>query len=253
MRNFFRSRVLFLATGIAGVTAFVGCGGPSFDKPKIDKFETVEFKLPLGFECLRKESEQKLSPSAVEFVVREEAATHYVEYVDCDGKVKEKAKEMVKPVEVPIDVKAPESLKSAVNFIEVENQRTCSTLKLDTKELDERVDKIVLENGKTIEIPVISSQADPSGFLRLVLTSVTDEFVPMLLEQVVALSGKNALKVRYMGKCLKYHKDKDKSKGDAQSCAKAKLLASQDITVDFKVTLLSPSKTTRVNQCRGKD
>ena len=216
------------------------------------KFEidpgTLEFMKKM-FVCNKTDSEMALANFNNESTVAVEGTEtlQEVETTDCDGKVT-KSISLVERFKQSIDISPDTELTQQLNFMSVENVRTCATIKISAVEQAKFED---LKNEKLL--PGLTpfgkdSSASIVGDAQIVLFDS-----PIKREQtdLNVSNGNNVLKIRYFGKCLKYAEKIDDKKTDSKNCLEAEVLAEKQILLKVSITRkVSPLPALKVNSCK---
>lgn len=236
MRKYFTCVQLFVATGL--LASCLQDPTPSTPKmpeikfdPKIEQMlETIRNEYAI---CDKKDSEQPQVSNEVlvnKIALEDQIDSQKTEYVECNGKVTSLG---VKPVRkhsslVKIEAPAEGTLAAEVNFISVENHRTCTTKRVKAYSDDKfgNKSKLAIDWGG-----VAFSEASFRGDLIL---SVEEAAFKMGLSLPI-LEGNNVLTVRYFGKCLVYNDKVDDKLTDTANCKTAEELGSKEVYLELHV------------------
>ncbi len=170
-----------------------------------------------------------------------------VETTDCDGKV-EKSISLVEHFKQSIDISPDKDLSQQLNFMSVENVRTCATIKISAVE---KAKFEVLKDEKLLP--------DSTSFGKDSIASIVGDAQIVLFDSPIKMeytdlnvsNGNNVLKIRYFGKCLKYAEKIDDTKTDSKNCLEAEVLAEKQIFLKVSITRkVSPLPALKVNSCK---
>lgn len=245
-------RIFFiLVCAFSTLSALTGCGGSKVNVPKYQAPKMPDFsKLRELTTCSKKESEQTFSSEALanRVVIEDQIETKDIEYIDCDGKVTRRTHGPIGSVTKVLDLAPPQGLSEEINFVEIENQRTCVVIRADVVPDSELLDEIELPDGKKLKIGTPFTKVGRSGAIKL---SITDTNLK-LFNQLNVTDGANAVQVRYLGKCIEYRNDRDEKLGESRNCARADLISTLNLVIDLKISRPEVSGVHRVNQCKNK-
>lgn len=173
----------------------------------------------------------------------------HVETTDCDGKV-EKSTRRVELFDQSIVVNPNKELAQKLNFLTVENVRTCSTLKVEALNEDE-FETLKTQNKTTVKPFPKSSSASVAGDAVIMLLDSPIKADHLNIKKLNVDDGNNIVKIRYFGKCLKYAEKIDDTKKDSENCLEAELVDEKQILLQVKITRkISPLPALKVNSCK---
>ena len=232
----FSMRTFFSTVFIIGMSlCLTNCRATTTETPEVPDFKLptdVQDILNKTFTCDKKESEIPVSDEAEEnlIVVKDKIESQDIEKIDCDGKV-QKTHGPIRHLTQALSIDPPKIFADDVTFVKVENVRTCAIQAFDAKEsLSETT--VTGEDGQTYQNPVLSSEADLDGKIRVL---VDDSDVKLNLFTNVK-DGTNLLKISYFGKCLKKAPTtNEKPKSEAYHCQEAELLGTKEVLLKVEV------------------
>jgi hypothetical protein len=246
------SRPIFVIV-LVGITAAVsGCliKPVEVKTPEVKKYEfkTTPWKIELpeldfsGFNlaCSLEESKQNVSPEARRYqrFVQGEVQMQKGISVDCDGKeTQHNAPLPVTDLDAELILPAPSNLKEEVQFVRVDNQRTCSqqsTAAIDDEKLKTRVPGVI--------------RVGKSGVLHL---SLSDSIIHSLTELNVD-KGENAVSIEYFGKCLKLKEGAKPDDDYSEACAEPTTIAKREMLLHVKIEYKEIDGFKRVNICKDE-
>ncbi len=207
-------------------------GRPYKYKPLDVKIDGLEmFKT-----CNKKDAE--LPPVSNEtlakkIVVEDTIETMDIETVDCNGKVISKTHGPSQDLRQFIMVEPPANMSESVNYVSVENFRSCAVHTFDVqKELGKY--SSVLHNGRMI-VELSDSPTKFNSYLNL-------------------KEGNNVLSFRYFGKCLtpKEKKFPFASEESFLNCEQGKEIASQDLLLELKINRPDVGGKKQITKCEKK-
>ncbi len=236
--------VAFIFTSLLSLLA-VGCvpvvDTPRYQQPRaLDVDEFLKNKKV----CSKKESEQEFTDEAKANVhnIEQEIETKNLEYIDCDGKVTARDYGPVDNLRKLIPVAAPVGMSATLNFVEIENARTCSVSRVDAGEGEGKE-----YNGDSF-LESIFTRAWRSGAIKLWVTDSEYKF----FEQTNLADGANVVHIRYFGKCIEYRHDRNEKMGESFNCLKAEVLASRAMTIHLKIKRPRVDGVHRIDRCYKK-
>lgn len=248
-------RLLRIISWTLAVSCFTACGVPKSPSTKIPDFK-LDPKISDLFDslkntCDKKDSElplHQLDPKET-LVVKGKVESMDIVNVDCDGKRTSDGHGPVRYFMQFLTVEAPVGLKEKVNFVQIENLRTCSEQRIDAKEdkfLEEQV--IPVPDQEAIHIPGPTFTAlGVSGKLKVYLSDSPVKFSPFYLN---VHDKNNVINITYYGKCLKYKEVVNEKLGDADNCVEAEVLAQTQFLVSVQVDRPEVSGVHINNTCR---
>lgn len=188
------------------------------------------------YACEKEESQQPKTPdNTLSFSLVEEQEIKDREYLNCDGSVRSRDRGPVHMVEQVVLLDAPDGLSSDVHFVEFYNHRTCASHQI---EASAEPITFIVEQPATQEFgKFIGSQADPKGRAALHVSNSKLRMGGLFLNLA---EGRNVIDVSYLGKCLKYKENKEKSSAPAH-CLEAQPLAKKTIVMDLKIDRIEAS------------
>ncbi len=186
--------------------------------------------------CNKNESELSLAKFSVDstLVFEDRIENMDIESTYCDGKVTTShgaTRSFSKLVEVEPDTDYGE----AVNFIKVENQRTCATHALDyvNEPIDKKEETVASSQPSTTENS-ITPFVKKNGRAKFRIDDIEVKLFSFLLN---VKDGFNPVTIHYYGKCLKY-KDgigEGEKLNFAMNCLEAEELGRKEILIQLKI------------------
>lgn len=229
------------------LTLFILCScdpTPQIKIPSPPDFSDIRINIDNTFKtCDKKDSELTFSKEALSnrLFVEDKIESVDIEYTNCDGKIVEKSHGPARNLKKYLTVPAPTNIFEPVQYITIDNARTCVSKSFYAKETDLDKDPVeeITVDGKTFKIPS-SSAGTPSGQMRLSLTDSIDK----LLIDLNIQNGNNPLKVTYYGKCLKHKNDK--------SCFEYKTLAIREFLLEVWISRPKGQGLKQIPMCSKK-
>lgn len=243
MRKSHRSQSLFATALIFAGTLFSACHPiPEFKTPDIPSPQ-ISLDQNTFMACNRKETEQPAVSSEVlqrKIVVEDEIATKDLEYIGCEGEVTSTGHGPERNLSKLITVKEPTDFSEPVQYVSVENFRTCAVFTFDAKDKDHRRSK---------DFPWLS-YASRSGLAQIQLSD-SEAKVNFYLN---VRDGLNVLKIRYFGRCEKVRSPlaPDTEKDSFINCEKGKEIGSQDVVLSVNVHRPEVSGKKQLKFCEKK-
>ena len=188
---------------------------PKIEEPKIDISQILKDMNEIDFDgCSKDERSQDFSQQGVDETVLVEGAveSQETETLACDQKTKKIGPRDTSSIESNFFVGPEKTLPEAAAYVEIENTRSCSKIKLNVK------------NEKSqLSIPgMVQSLLYEDGTISLTVSSATVS----ILDQLPVRDGKNLIQIRYFN-------------------AEEKEISSQDFVVDLQLkrTLIEGVRT----------
>lgn len=212
------------------------------------KAPDVDALLEKYYTCDKKDSEQPLLANDVldsKVTLDETLELVTYEEIDCDNKVSKSYSAVRTNYKKIIAVLAP-PIDQPVEFVTVENFRTCETININTV-ADEKLGGISIVNpDKTVMVLApVDSEAGKSGNLNLNLTDSTVKLVPGLS----ITNGKNHLQIKYRGKCLQ-----EETTETGKKCLVFEELANQYLLVEANINYVNKTdEKIPVDVCKKTD
>lgn len=198
--------------------------------------------------CEKTEAEQAIPADALEkkIVLTDRIESQDVQTLDCDGNVISLKPRSTRTFEAVVTLQPPSEALDGLNYIEVENRRTCASRRGGVS------DKFLSEEAPAAakilasEIPS-APIADRKGFGQLPVSDSKS----ILVHRLNIADGLNTIEVRYYGKCIEYRAEQDRvpGLGDLANCLKAELLATKISVIDLKVERPQISGVKQVVEC----
>jgi hypothetical protein len=241
MRKYFMCVQLFAVMGL-----LTSCLEVPSTKTETPKMPEIKFELPSDIQqvfdmlaasktCDKKDSEQPQVSNEVlvsKFAIEDQIETQNAQVIDCDNKVKSENVGPVRRHSSFVKISAPEELVGPVNYVSVENHRTCETVQIKA-------------NAVSAATNLIQS-ADLSGNVNL---NIMESNQKVYFTAISVHEGNNVLTVRYYGKCLVYKKEVKPKLDDSSNCEKAEELGSKMAYVELHITRPLIDGTRRVEGC----
>lgn len=182
-------------------------------------------------------------------VLEDEIETQDIQSTDCDGKV-DLRHGPVKSFERFITFRPDSNLAGAINFIQIENLRTCASRLLNASE-DQELEPEELENsdGTKVKIPVWGSKVGISGRTDIHLSDLAVSLSGNW--PVNVRDGNNIVLVHYFGKCLKYNAKKIEG-GDAENCEVAEELGVKQVLIKLNIKRPEVGGVLKIDTCSKK-
>ncbi|MDG0816482.1 hypothetical protein [Bdellovibrio svalbardensis] len=244
----FKLFALFLSTSI-----IAGCNVakvPDVKVPDVKLDADTEKLLSSMYTCDKKDSELDLSrfDQRDALIVRDKIESKQLVFVDCKGNKTAFGMAPTRKLNQFITVEAPSELKEKVNFVQIENSRTCSVQKVDAKDDSLLEEQIIEVSGQDpIKLPGPTSTAlGISGKMKILLSDDTMKFASLYLN---VHDNNNTLKISYYGKCLKYRDVKNEKLGESYNCLEADLLGETQMLVSVKIERPEVAGTVERNTC----
>lgn len=262
--NEFRRQSIIIVSvyTVTGLLALSACHSSSSDKlvsplvnapakdlntpqtPTVD-FSEIDALMASLKACDKKDSEQPLDQfdSKAASVVSDKIDSMDIQEIDCDKKVKSTHHGPVRNLSQKITIEAPADLKGPVNYVVVENLRTCSTQNLNAVEdakLSPNEDQTQNKSEDSATSHIATSMVGQSGVVQLMISDMEFKISEIFLN---VKDNSNVIVVHYYGKCLKYKKEKadgdDSSSsaraGDAEKCLEAEELGTKQVLLSVQV------------------
>lgn len=232
-----------IALAVVSLGFLAACGGkqgtrvstpaPTPSKPEIpgtvtgDRSELLK-NMADAVSCAHPEWKQIASPEALlnQIRIEDTIESHVLEQVDCDGHVtstrRVPAHNLFKYLQV---APPPFDLTGHIVAVEIENQRTCATLRKPVVSESAFNDEIVI-SGKVLRTHAPTTQASISGAVKLVLA----EGFSKRSDALLVMEGKNAIQVRYLN-------------------AAGEVVIDKDLMIDVVVHRPDAEKIERINAC----
>jgi hypothetical protein len=209
----------------------------------------LKFQLPDMFVCNKSDAELSLANFAPDatLVFEDRIESMDIESTDCQGKATSRhgaTRDFKKLVEIAPDA----DYAGSVNFIKVDNQRTCSTHGLDvTKEQKHEGEEQKTEKQETEKPEDDHQSSQPStpvtpemiflnsdGKVKFRIDDGDFKFYSFLLN---VKDGANPVTIHYYGKCLKYREGIDEGErlNFAMNCLEAEDLGHKKILIQLNV------------------
>ncbi|MGZ3775992.1 MAG: hypothetical protein ACXVCN_19930 [Bdellovibrio sp.] len=247
--SLFKTKLLL---GFLCTISLISCNLPKPDEFKPDfKFDPeIEKMLAEMSTCDKKDSELNLNgfDASNTFIVKDKIENKDIVEVDCNGHQTPKGHGPVRDLNQFLTVEAPADQKEKINFVLIENSRTCSSQKIDAvddKNLEKQTIAIDDKNPLIIDGPT-STTLGESGKLKILLSSVKVKIAPLFLN---VHEGNNVVKITYYGKCLKYKDNINKDMPDSYNCSDAEVLAEKQILVSVQIEHPEGQGTQLNNKC----
>lgn len=168
--------------------------------------------------------------------------------IDCDKKETPVGRGPTERLSQIITVEAAPDLKEKVNYVIIENPRTCSIQNvgaIDDMNLEEK--EIPLEGGNPLTLPrPTETTLGFSGKLKVLLSDSEIRLSSLYLN---VRDNNNILSIKYYGKCLKYKEKIDEKLGDSYNCVEAELLAQKEFLLLVKVDRPYKEEPHFINTC----
>jgi len=215
----------------------------SCNVPKTPDFKTPDYKIPevkvpglsgyddilkTLFTCNKSDQELNLdSPrNEADIIVQDTIENKEIIEVNCDQVKTSTGIGPVRYFDQVIDLQPPADLSEVINYVVIENPRTCSEQRLNTVKLNS--DK---------NDPIIMSQLNQSflsetGVVKIAVSDFNIKLSQMFLN---VKDGKNVISVKYYGKCNQYSDIKNVKSGDAYNCLYANLLATKSFLLTVEI------------------
>lgn len=202
---------------------------PKFD-PKLD--EILSFLQV----CNKSDAELGLPPltSAEIITVKDKIENQDIVTVDCEGKQTGKSHGPIREFSQFLDLAAPEEVKTPVNYVVIENSRTCSVQYIDAGDeglLTEQTIKGPNQEPIKIPGPTVTTLGF-SGKLKILLSDSTLKIEPLFLN---VHDNNNVITIKYYGKCLKYKEKLKDNLGDSINCAEGELLGKKEFLLSVLI------------------
>lgn len=243
---------------LLSTSVIVGCDVVKVPDLKTPEFKAPEVKLDAQTEkllselyvCDKKDSELGLDKMDLKeaLIVKDTIESKKAVYVDCAGKRTSAGIASVRKLNQLITVEAPVELKEKVNFVKIDNARTCATQKIDAKDdafLSEQTIEVAGQEPVKRPGPTFSTVGF-SGKMKIRLSD-TDAKISSIYLNVH--DKNNLLKISYYGKCLKYKADANEKLGDAYNCLEADLLGEAQLLVSVQVERPEVAGTIEKSTC----
>lgn len=219
MRKYFTCVQLFVVVGL-----LTSCLESTTPKAVSPKMPDIKFELPVDIQqafdainasktCDKKDSEQPQVSNEVlvnKSVIEDQIDSQKMQIVDCDNKVTFEKVGPVRSHSSKVKISAPEDLEGKVNFVSIENHRTCETIQIKS-------------TARSVAFDLVQA-ADEAGNVNL---NVSESDMKLFGFALSVHEGNNVLTVRYYGKCLVYKKVINSKYGDEANCEKAEELGSK--------------------------
>lgn len=193
------------------------------------------------FTCQRGEHQQPGVSSEVmarRLLIDDTIPSGEVEYLGCKGEVNRRTHGPQRALAKAIWIDPPTSLPDQVDYVTVENARTCASHAFEAQ------DAI---SANDVLLPLLSV-ADRTG---RALLSVTDSNLKLNIRLNVA-DGLNILKVSYFKCLVKTSGPEPRRKFALPRCAQSKILGTQDVALQVNVKRPATAEIKRVPTCGTK-
>ncbi len=248
-------QLIKISLGLIIVTHLIGCGvpkSPDMNIPDVKIDPKTEELIAMLSTCNKTDSELPLSQFDVHsaMIIQDKIESMDIESTDCDGKVT-KSHGPVKEFGQSILVEPDSELTDSVNFIQVDNLRTCSIQKIDAVDENTLEPKdIELLDGTKLKVPgVFGSGVGFNGQSKILLSDSSLKISALYLN---AKDGNNVITITYFGKCLKYKDKKDTSMKDSFNCEKAEELGKKQILMKLQIDRPEVAGILKKNTCTKK-
>lgn len=278
-----QSLIVVSVYSLTGMLALSACHSSSTDKlvnplvndptknlttpetPKVD-FNEMNALMESIMVCDKKDSELPLGQFDLKtaVVVRDKIDNMDIQEIDCDKKVKSTHHGPVRNLSQAMIIEAPAELKGPVNYVVVENLRTCSTQKLNAiEDLKMNLSEDPAKNNSegSVASSIAASEVGQSGVVKLMLSDMDLKISSLFLN---VKDNSNVIILHYYGKCLEYKKEKansdsaigsensESSAGDAERCLVAEELGLKQILLSVQVERPEVSGTSQQNVCSAR-
>ncbi len=240
---------------LIGSLTLAGCGAPKTEV----KTDRVNIAMPdididnilRGIEICRKDQEtQDYSKIALAniFEISDIIANQDFEVKGCDDKTIRKGISAVRELKQTIDLPKPTALDGRLEFVEIQNDRTCKTLRVKVLKNDEYQNYGLTQkaDGSQERIEFLTTRSNEDGEMQILLSDSTSLIGTAHLLNVA--DGKNQITVKYYGECLEQREKINEKLGPESNCKTGKEIGSQIFGIDVKVdrsSKVSEVKTTK--------